>query len=91
MAGTAVFRIVVSSDSMKNATATSHGNSSLLVLTCAVSGADAKSVRGLQLHYHYIKRWGTRILVGMPFLTLFNRQPVSLARFQGCISDDPSS
>src|SRR5580692_8594683 len=28
--GTAVFRIVVSSDSMKNATATSHGNSRLL-------------------------------------------------------------
>ena len=30
MPGTAVFRIVVSSDSMKNATATSHGNSRLL-------------------------------------------------------------
>jgi hypothetical protein len=30
MAGTAVFKIVVSSDSMKNATATSHGNSRLL-------------------------------------------------------------
>ena len=30
MAGTAVFRMVVSSDSMKNATATSHGNSRLL-------------------------------------------------------------
>ena len=30
MAGTAVFRIVVSSDSMKKATATSHGNSRLL-------------------------------------------------------------
>lgn len=30
MAGTAVFRIVVSSDSMKNATATSHGKSFLL-------------------------------------------------------------
>jgi hypothetical protein len=30
MAGTAVFRIVVSSDSMKNATATSHGKSRLL-------------------------------------------------------------
>ena len=30
MAGTAVFRIVVSSDSIKNATATSHGNSRLL-------------------------------------------------------------
>jgi hypothetical protein len=27
MVGTAVFRIVVSSDSMKNATATSHGTS----------------------------------------------------------------
>ncbi len=30
MVGTAVFRIVVSSDSMKNATATSHGNTALL-------------------------------------------------------------
>ncbi len=30
MAGTAVFRIVVSSDSMKNATATSHGRRRLL-------------------------------------------------------------
>src|SRR5580704_16914697 len=30
IAGTAVFRIVVSSDSMKNATATSHGKSFLL-------------------------------------------------------------
>jgi hypothetical protein len=30
MAGTAVFRIVVSSDSMKNATATSHGSRRLL-------------------------------------------------------------
>src|ERR1700722_19786035 len=30
IAGTAVFRIVVSSDSMKNATATSHGRSRLL-------------------------------------------------------------
>jgi hypothetical protein len=32
IAGTAVFRIVVSSDSIKNATATSHGNSRLLEL-----------------------------------------------------------
>lgn len=30
MAGTAVFRMVVSSDSMKNATATSHGRRRLL-------------------------------------------------------------
>jgi hypothetical protein len=30
MAGTAVLRIVVSNDSMKNATATSHGNNRLL-------------------------------------------------------------
>jgi hypothetical protein len=34
--GTAVFRIVVSSDSMKNATATSHGKSCLL----AAAGTD---------------------------------------------------
>jgi hypothetical protein len=32
--GTAVFRIVVSSDSMKNATATSHGRSCLLDTAC---------------------------------------------------------
>src|SRR5271170_2720198 len=32
IAGTAVFRIVVSSDSMKNATATSHGKSRLLAV-----------------------------------------------------------
>ena len=31
MAGTAVLRIVVSRDSMKNATATSHGKSCLVV------------------------------------------------------------
>ena len=31
MAGTAVFRMVVSSDSMKNATATSHGSSRLAI------------------------------------------------------------
>jgi hypothetical protein len=30
--GTAVFKMVVSSDSMKNATATSHGSNALLVL-----------------------------------------------------------
>jgi hypothetical protein len=30
MAGTAVFRMVVSNDSMKNATATSHGSNRLL-------------------------------------------------------------
>jgi hypothetical protein len=36
MAGTAVFRIVVSSDSMKNATATSHGRSFLLEADGAV-------------------------------------------------------
>ena len=32
MTGTAVFRIVVSSDSIKNATATSHGKSRLLAM-----------------------------------------------------------
>jgi hypothetical protein len=36
MAGTAVFRIVVSSDSMKNATATSHGK--IRLLTAADGG-----------------------------------------------------
>src|SRR5579863_6048207 len=40
IAGTAVFRIVVSSDSMKNATATSHGNSRLL----EADGADGSRV-----------------------------------------------
>jgi hypothetical protein len=32
IAGTAVFKIVVSNDSMKNATATSHGSNVLLVV-----------------------------------------------------------
>ena len=32
MAGTAVFKIVVSNDSMKNATATSHGSNCLLAV-----------------------------------------------------------
>ena len=36
MAGTAVFRIVVSSDSMKNATATSHGNRRLLEVRVSI-------------------------------------------------------
>jgi hypothetical protein len=43
MAGTAVFRIVVSSDSMKNATATSHGKSRLLEADGA-SGSEAELV-----------------------------------------------
>ncbi len=37
MAGTAVFRIVVSRDSMKNPMATSHGSSRLAVPVSAVS------------------------------------------------------
>jgi hypothetical protein len=43
MAGTAVFRIVVSSDSMKNATATSHGKSRLLEADGA-AGTEAEFV-----------------------------------------------
>jgi hypothetical protein len=39
MAGTAVFRIVVSSDSMKNATATSHGSNRLLATEWPGEGA----------------------------------------------------
>src|ERR1041385_408052 len=38
-AGTAVFRIVVSSDSMKNATATSHGNNRFTESRGAAGGA----------------------------------------------------
>jgi hypothetical protein len=41
MAGTAVLRIVVSSDSMKNATATSHGNSRFTESAGATAGAGA--------------------------------------------------
>ena len=41
MTGTAVFRIVVSSDSMKNATATSQGSSRLL----DAAGGDAAQCR----------------------------------------------
>ena len=44
MAGTAVFRIVVSNDSMKNPTATSHGNNRLAVAVSAMSSESAKSV-----------------------------------------------
>src|SRR6185503_18725206 len=40
MAGTAVFRIVVSSDSMKNATATSQGNSRFTELPGAAGGTE---------------------------------------------------
>jgi len=43
MAGTAVFRMVVSRDSMKNATATSHGKSRLLEADGA-SGSEAEFV-----------------------------------------------
>src|SRR5580658_4604559 len=45
MTGTAVFRIVVSSDSMKNATATNHGNSRLLEAAGGVAGAAAPPER----------------------------------------------
>src|SRR6266516_7174719 len=40
MAGTAVFRIVVSSDSMKNATATSQGNNRFTDLSGAGGGTE---------------------------------------------------
>jgi hypothetical protein len=41
MAGTAVFRMVVSSDSMKNANATSHGSSRLLAAEGVSESANA--------------------------------------------------
>ncbi len=45
--GTAVFRIVVSSDSMKNATATSHGRSRLIVADGeAEGGMSAETLDG---------------------------------------------
>src|ERR1039458_1731531 len=47
MAGTAVFRIVVSSDSMKNPTATSHGSSRLAVSVRAISSRVGKRERCL--------------------------------------------
>src|SRR5206468_4700171 len=40
MAGTAVFRIVVSSDSMKKATATSHGNNRFTDVSGAAGGTE---------------------------------------------------
>ena len=43
IAGTAVLRIVVSSDSIKNATATSHGNSRLLASEGAKEASFAES------------------------------------------------
>src|SRR5277367_6468981 len=42
MAGTAVFRIVVSSDSMKKATATSHGNNRFTDSPGAAGGAEIR-------------------------------------------------
>src|SRR5664280_2575527 len=45
MAGTAVFRIVVSSDSIKNATATSHGTRRLL----ATDGSDCSGEASIKL------------------------------------------
>jgi hypothetical protein len=42
MAGTAVLRIVVSNDSMKNPTATSQGNNRLAVAVSAMSSETAK-------------------------------------------------
>lgn len=48
MAGTAVFRIVVSSDSIKNATATSQGRSRLLESDGAAgSGGELVELTGL--------------------------------------------
>jgi hypothetical protein len=60
MAGTAVLRIVVSNDSMKNATATSHGKSRLLEAEGA-SGTeddlpevkDLGELGGMKLNYHF--------------------------------------
>jgi hypothetical protein len=46
MAGTAVLRIVVSSDSMKNATATSHGKIFLAVADGADGGEDLSNEAG---------------------------------------------
>jgi hypothetical protein len=45
MVGTAVFRIVVSSDSMKNATATSQGSSRLVELISLVELIGSMSSR----------------------------------------------
>ena len=42
MAGTAVLRIVVSNDSMKNPTATSQGSNRLAVAVSAISSESAK-------------------------------------------------
>ena len=49
IAGTAVFRIVVSSDSMKKATATSHGNSRLLDIEGAASSESRRGITRAQL------------------------------------------
>jgi hypothetical protein len=44
MAGTAVFRMVVSSDSMKNPTATNQGNRRFAVAVSAMSSDSAKRI-----------------------------------------------
>jgi hypothetical protein len=61
MAGTAVFRIVVSSDSMKNATATSHGKSRLLEADGA-DGIEAElagltGLIAMELNYDFTNEW----------------------------------
>ena len=47
MVGTAVFRIVVSSASMKKATATSHGNNCFVETSCEAGGGIAKAGCGM--------------------------------------------
>src|SRR5271157_6034307 len=56
--GTAVFRIVVSSDSMKNATATSHGRSRLLAVDVGSEGLLIGRVPRLAVWLSRVKKPG---------------------------------
>ena len=65
IAGTAVFRIVVSSDSMKNATATSHGKSRLLEADGAAGsegvwpeGEEVDGLDGMESKNYFTNEYG---------------------------------
>src|SRR5437899_1397829 len=58
MAGMAVFRIVVSSDSMKKATATSHGNNRFTESPGATRGSETAQVLARIRSLKRSQRWG---------------------------------
>jgi hypothetical protein len=65
MAGTAVFRMVVSSDSMKNATATSHGKTRLLAVPGAGGGVTEEALGALGGAIDDVSTLSAQILTGV--------------------------